>query len=99
MDLKGIESQIDSNTIAVLGSACDYSYGIIEPIEELAKLAREKGDAKRGAKIFFDPGLSCAKCHEPVSGDRLGPDTGRALGRGCSQKRTDSHAANSGRQS
>lgn len=44
------------------------------PADELAKLAREKGDARRGAAIFFNPALSCAKCHEPESGDRLGPD-------------------------
>ena len=44
------------------------------PAEELAKLARESGDVKRGAAIFFDAALSCAKCHEPDSGERLGPD-------------------------
>ena len=44
------------------------------PAAELAKQAREKGDAHRGAKIFFNQALSCVNCHEPKSGDRLGPD-------------------------
>ncbi|MEM7317273.1 MAG: discoidin domain-containing protein, partial [Planctomycetota bacterium] len=44
------------------------------PVSELTRLAREKGDSTRGAKIFFNPALSCAKCHEPDSGERLGPD-------------------------
>ena len=41
---------------------------------QLAKESRSKGNAKHGALIFFDQALSCAKCHEPTSGERLGPD-------------------------
>ena len=40
----------------------------------LAQQARQHGDAARGAALFFDPVQSCAKCHEPTSGARLGPD-------------------------
>ncbi|MFT5527056.1 MAG: putative heme-binding domain-containing protein, partial [Pirellulaceae bacterium] len=36
--------------------------------------ARKTGDAIRGAKLFYNQTLSCAKCHDPQSGDRLGPD-------------------------
>lgn len=42
--------------------------------KQLAAEAIEFGDASRGAAIFFNPALSCAKCHEPNSGERLGPD-------------------------
>ncbi|HEX4613764.1 MAG TPA: c-type cytochrome, partial [Urbifossiella sp.] len=43
-----------------------------EPVAELAKAARDRGDAGRGAVLFFQPFLACAKCHD---GDaRLGPD-------------------------
>ncbi|WP_456238275.1 PVC-type heme-binding CxxCH protein [Neorhodopirellula pilleata] len=41
---------------------------------ELAREARASGDALRGAKLFYNQSLSCAKCHDPSSGDRLGPD-------------------------
>ncbi len=41
---------------------------------QLAREARTKGDATRGALLFFNQALSCAKCHAPTSGDRLGPD-------------------------
>ena len=44
------------------------------PAAELAQQARANGDAKRGATIFFNQALSCAKCHQPTTGDRLGPD-------------------------
>ena len=41
---------------------------------DLARDARLNGDAKRGAALFYNPTLSCAKCHAPPSGERLGPD-------------------------
>ena len=34
---------IDDQTIAIVGSACNYGYGTIDPIAELAELAVEKG--------------------------------------------------------
>jgi putative heme-binding domain-containing protein len=40
----------------------------------LAQQARQQGNAARGAALFFNPTQSCAKCHEPGSGNRLGPD-------------------------
>ena len=40
----------------------------------LAREVRAKGDARRGAAIFYNRSLSCVKCHDPQSGDRLGPD-------------------------
>lgn len=49
-----------------------------EPLAVLAKDAREKGDAGRGAVLFFQPFLSCAKCHDAESGTQLGPDLSRA---------------------
>lgn len=41
---------------------------------ELAAEAEQKGDAKRGAAIFFRAEMACAKCHQPQDGRRLGPD-------------------------
>ena len=34
---------IDENTVALVGSACNYGYGTIDPIEELSALAVERG--------------------------------------------------------
>jgi putative heme-binding domain-containing protein len=45
-----------------------------EPPAELAKAARERGDASRGAVLFFQPFLTCAKCHDADTGTQLGPD-------------------------
>ncbi len=49
-----------------------------EPPAELAKAAREHGDAARGAVLFFQPFLSCAKCHDAEVGTQLGPDLAAA---------------------
>jgi putative heme-binding domain-containing protein len=40
----------------------------------LAAEARTKGDVKRGAALFYSQAISCAKCHDPKLGTRLGPD-------------------------
>lgn len=45
-----------------------------EPPAELAKAARERGDAGRGAVLFFQPFLTCAKCHDGEVSVKLGPD-------------------------
>ena len=42
--------------------------------KELATEARKVGDAKRGAAQFYSQAISCAKCHDPKQGSRLGPD-------------------------
>jgi putative heme-binding domain-containing protein len=44
----------------------------------LAKAARQQGDAGRGAVLFFQPFLTCARCHDPEAGARLGPDIAQA---------------------
>lgn len=41
---------------------------------ELAKEARSQGDAKAGAELFYSRTLSCVKCHDPATGERLGPN-------------------------
>jgi sphinganine-1-phosphate aldolase len=38
-----VAGAIDDQTIAMVGSACNYGYGTIDPIEELGALARERG--------------------------------------------------------
>ena len=41
-DVAAIEQAITDNTIALMGSATCYPYGVIDPIEELAALARKR---------------------------------------------------------
>lgn len=45
-----------------------------EPVAELARAARERGDASRGAVLFFQPFLSCASCHDAETGAQFAPD-------------------------
>lgn len=45
-----------------------------EPVADLAKAARDRGDAARGAVLFFQPFLTCAKCHDSDIGTQFGPD-------------------------
>jgi putative heme-binding domain-containing protein len=46
-----------------------------EPLETLARDARRQGDARRGAVVFHQPSLTCAKCHIDETGaPALGPD-------------------------
>lgn len=45
-----------------------------EPVAELVRAARDRGDAARGATLFFQPFLTCAKCHDAQAGTQLGPD-------------------------
>ena len=47
---------------------------LTEPVADLAKAARDRGDAARGAVLFFQPFLTCAKCHDGDAGTQLGPD-------------------------
>ncbi len=43
VDLEWVEKSIDGNTVAVIGSACNYGYGTIDPIADLGALARKRG--------------------------------------------------------
>jgi putative heme-binding domain-containing protein len=50
-----------------------------ESPEAIARAANEQGDAKRGAIVFHQPQMACAKCHTPGGGEHetrrtLGPD-------------------------
>ncbi len=47
----------------------------------LAEAARESGNVIRGAILFHQGNINCAKCHRPRSGEeRLGPDLSRLDG-------------------
>src|SRR6056297_884783 len=47
---------------------------LAEPAIDLAADAREKGNAVRGAALFFSPQLGCAKCHVAPEGESsIGP--------------------------
>jgi len=43
VDVAAMEALIDENTIAIVGSACNYGYGTIDPMQELSDLALAKG--------------------------------------------------------
>lgn len=43
VDVDAMAACIDENTIALMGSACNYGYGTIDPITELGRLAGERG--------------------------------------------------------
>jgi sphinganine-1-phosphate aldolase len=42
VDVGWVADNIDENTIAIMGSACNYPYGTVDPIEELGALAIER---------------------------------------------------------
>ncbi len=68
--------------LLLLAGPCSLSAQTLEdelkriPADELAVLARQEGDAARGAVVFFQPQFACSKCHS--TGDAkpstLGPD-------------------------
>jgi hypothetical protein len=53
-----------------------------ESISALAKAVRERGDAARGALLFFQPFLTCATCLDSEGGSQLGPDIAKAARKG-----------------
>lgn len=45
------------------------------PMEQLIDQAHELGNAQRGALLFYQPNMNCAKCHESTGDAKsLGPD-------------------------
>jgi glutamate/tyrosine decarboxylase-like PLP-dependent enzyme len=43
VDVAAMAELVDDQTIAIMGSACNYGYGTIDPMEELSDLALAKG--------------------------------------------------------
>lgn len=43
VDVDWVAANIDSNTVALIGSACNYGYGTVDPIGALSELAVERG--------------------------------------------------------
>ena len=43
VDVDWVRDHIDGNTVAVIGSACNYGYGTVDPIDALAAVAGERG--------------------------------------------------------
>ena len=43
VDVDWVRDHIDDETVAMIGSACNYGYGTVDPIAELSDLALEKG--------------------------------------------------------
>lgn len=42
-DVAGVAELVDDNTIAIIGSACNYGYGTVDPIAELGQVALAAG--------------------------------------------------------
>jgi glutamate/tyrosine decarboxylase-like PLP-dependent enzyme len=42
-DIKAMERALSDNTILIVGSACDFPRGVVDPISQLAQIAQEKG--------------------------------------------------------
>ena len=42
-DVAGVAELVDDNTIAIIGSACNYGYGTVDPIAELGQVAMAAG--------------------------------------------------------
>jgi glutamate/tyrosine decarboxylase-like PLP-dependent enzyme len=43
VDVDWVADHIDDQTVALIGSACNYGYGTVDPINELSDLALERG--------------------------------------------------------
>jgi len=43
VDTAWVDGHIDDDTVAIVGSACNYGYGTIDPIGDLAELALQRG--------------------------------------------------------
>ena len=43
VDLDWVTANIDENTVAIVGSACNYGYGTVDPIAELGQIALDRG--------------------------------------------------------
>ena len=43
VDVEWVATNIDANTVALIGSACNYGYGTVDPIADLGALAAERG--------------------------------------------------------
>ena len=43
VDVDWVRDHIDDQTVALIGSACNYGYGTVDPISELSDLALERG--------------------------------------------------------
>jgi glutamate/tyrosine decarboxylase-like PLP-dependent enzyme len=43
VDVAWVDANIDDQTIGIMGSACNYGYGTIDPIDELAEVASRHG--------------------------------------------------------
>ncbi|MGH9259514.1 MAG: pyridoxal phosphate-dependent decarboxylase family protein, partial [Acidimicrobiales bacterium] len=43
VEVAAVADLVDEDTIALMGSACNYPYGTIDPIEELGELAQQRG--------------------------------------------------------
>jgi glutamate/tyrosine decarboxylase-like PLP-dependent enzyme len=43
VDVGAVDALVDDDTVAIVGSACNYGYGTVDPMDELSDLALERG--------------------------------------------------------
>jgi putative heme-binding domain-containing protein len=72
------QSQAAEPSVNPVASATWVQQLLREPVAKLATAARERGDASRGAVLFFQPFMTCAKCHDAETGTQFGPDLSKA---------------------
>jgi sphinganine-1-phosphate aldolase len=66
VDVDWVADHIDADTVALVGSACNYGYGTVDPIDELSALA-----VQRGVGLHVD---SCLGGYILPFGQKLGYD-------------------------
>ncbi len=66
VDVDWVADHIDADTVALVGSACNYGYGTVDPIDELSTLA-----VQRGVGLHVD---SCLGGYILPFGQKLGYD-------------------------
>jgi sphinganine-1-phosphate aldolase len=66
VDVDWVADHIDADTVALVGSACNYGYGTVDPIDELSALA-----VQRGVGMHVD---SCLGGYILPFGQKLGYD-------------------------
>jgi len=90
VDVDWVRDNIDDQTVALIGSACNYGYGTVDPIEDLSDVALASGWAPAGTDRRLIDGriIGSIERNGPVSGllkDTFTPGLLHGLGGVCYQ--------------
>ena len=86
VDVDWVADHVDAGTVAIIGSACNYGYGTIDPIESLAALAVDRGVGLQRRRAASG-GSSCRSGASSASRSRRSTCRSRAS-RACRRTRT-----------